>query len=443
MQKEKQTTVEQFQQILADNRTGAKRGIYSICSAHPAVLRASMEQAQADNSILVVESTSNQVDQFGGYTGMTPEHFVAFVHTLAQEVGFPVEKLLLGGDHLGPNAWQTLPAEEAMKHACDLVAAYVKAGYKKIHLDASMFCSDDEGDRTQPLDDSIVAARAAGLCQTAWSTWKSCCPEQAAPLFIIGTEVPIPGGATEEEDTVSPTPAARARQTVNITRAAFYDLGLEAAWERVSALVVQPGVEFGDDQVFHYNRAAAADLSRVVEKHDGLVFEAHSTDYQSEQGLENLVADHFCILKVGPWLTFAYREALFALEHMEQEMLSETQTDCSRLQETLEQVMLDNPKHWQKYYPGSAAQQQFRRKYSFSDRSRYYWTDPRLQRAIEHLMKNLEAHPIPLSLLSQFMPKQFDAVQEGHIQRHPQDLVKFHIREVLRKYSRACAAAKT
>ena len=117
-----------------------------------------MLQAKADGSIVLIESTSNQVDQFGGYTGMVPEQFVAYVKNIAADVAFPFEKVLLGGDHLGPNAWQKENAADAMAKARDLIAAYVKAGYKKIHLDASMYCADDEGDRHKPLADEVFPA---------------------------------------------------------------------------------------------------------------------------------------------------------------------------------------------------------------------------------------------------------------------------------------------
>ena len=109
-------------------------------------------QAREDGSICLIESTSNQVDQEGGYTGKKPVDFVGYVKSIASRVGFPEEMILLGGDHLGPNKWQDLPAREAMNHAKVLVEEYVKAGFQKIHLDTSMFCADDPGDRNGDLD---------------------------------------------------------------------------------------------------------------------------------------------------------------------------------------------------------------------------------------------------------------------------------------------------
>jgi D-tagatose-1,6-bisphosphate aldolase subunit GatZ/KbaZ len=432
------SAADKFVKILAANRAGKRTGIYSVCSAQSTVLEASMLQAKQDKSILLIESTSNQVDQFGGYTGMKPPDFVDYVHGMAAKVGYNKNDILLGGDHLGPNAWQSENAEPAMAKALELIKEYVKAGYQKIHLDASMFCADDEGDRHRPLADEIVASRAAAMAKVAEETHAAFRAGQPAPVYIIGTEVPIPGGALEEEDTVTPTTPADAIKTIDITRAAFEAEGLSDAWNRVCGLVVQPGVEFGDDRVFHYDRDAAKDLSAEIMKQDRLVYEAHSTDYQSETGLAKLVEDHFCILKVGPWLTFGYREALFALSMIEEEILAPKDIELSKLRDVLEAVMLAEPKYWEKYYPGDRAMQTYKRKYSFSDRSRYYWPNEKIQQAVAKLVSNLRENPISLALLSQYMPNQYTAVNEGTIANDVDAIIINRIQDVIGIYARAC-----
>lgn len=122
--------------IFAANRKGARRGIYSVCSAHALVLEAAFEAARDDGSPLLIEATCNQVNHQGGYTGMTPVDFRREVEALAARTGFALEALVLGGDHLGPNPWRHLRAKEAMQEAATMVAAYVAAGFTKIHLDA-------------------------------------------------------------------------------------------------------------------------------------------------------------------------------------------------------------------------------------------------------------------------------------------------------------------
>src|ERR1700761_3766125 len=147
-----------FQDLLSAN---GQRGITSVCSAHPLVIRAAAEQASGERGLLLIEATCNQVNQDGGYTGMQPADFRTFVRGILERAAFPEERLLLGGDHLGPHPWRKLPAEQAMAKAETMIAAYAKAGFAKIHLDASMSCAGDP----DVLPDEIVAKRAARLAK--------------------------------------------------------------------------------------------------------------------------------------------------------------------------------------------------------------------------------------------------------------------------------------
>ena len=427
-----------LQDIVRRHKSGEPLGIYSVCSAHPQVLQAAMIQSLSDESLVCIEATSNQVDQFGGYTGMTPPEFVDKVRSMARQASLPSERIILGGDHLGPNAWQGQPAAVAMERARELVAAYVAAGFTKIHLDASMRCADDPGSADEPLPDEIVGGRAADLCAVAERTCEES-GDPVRPVYIIGTEVPSPGGVNDVEDVLRVTRPEDAERTVSITRKAFLDRGLEKAWERVIAVVVQPGVEFGDSSIHEYDRSRAVDLSRLIENDPNLVFEAHSTDYQTPSALTQLVEDHFAILKVGPWLTFVLREALFALESIECELLGHCRGgELSNLAGTLDQAMLDNPRYWDRYYHGEENQQRLARRYSFSDRCRYYWPDGKVTQAVGRLLENLTTHAPPLSLISQYLPKQYEAIRDGRISPGPRDLIQDKIREVLSVYAAAC-----
>ena len=397
-----------------------------------------MLQAKTDNSAVLVEPTVNQVNQFGGYTGMTPAQFISRVRDIAKDIGLPFTCIIVGGDHLGPNPWKNESAESAMAKSGILVEDFVENGFKKIHLDTSVRCADDLGDPQVPMDDVIVAERAARLCQIAEETHKRVRNRESPPVYVIGTEVPIPGGAAGELNGVAVTTVDSIKQTIEVTKQAFLDKGLEGAWDRVIAAVVQPGVEFGDTTVQEYDRNKAKELVTFVEKIDGMVFETHSTDYQTESKLRELVKDHFAILKVGPWLTFAFREAIFALSRIEEEWLSKRKgVTLSQLQQVLEDVMVENPEHWKDHYRGNDFEKHFARKYSYSDRSRYYWQDKRVQQSLHQLFNNLSDHLIPLTLLSQFMPNQYEAVRNRALTRMPRDLVHHKILEIIGKYSSA------
>jgi D-tagatose-1,6-bisphosphate aldolase subunit GatZ/KbaZ len=424
-----------LRRIIERHKSGAPIGFPSVCSAHPQVLRAAMLQALEDDSPLLVEATCNQVNQFGGYTGATPDQFLREVRMLAAETGLPPERMILGGDHLGPSPWRGEAPETAMAKARDLVRGFVEAGFTKIHLDASMSCA---GDPT-PLPDEWVAERSAQLCRTAEDAWTSTRPGRTAPVYVIGSEVPTPGGALEELDRPRVTEPDGMELTLLNARRAFRSRGLESAWERVVAIVVQPGVEFGSDDVADYSRPAAARLSKAIDPHDGLVYEAHSTDYQTESALREMVEDHFCILKVGPSLTFALREAVFALAAIERELSAVRPTgSASRIEEMLESEMLREPSHWRDHYIGGESAAAFERRFGFSDRIRYYWPRRAVAEALDRLYSNLSSRPLPLPLISQFLPDQFRKLREGSLAGTPQELARDKVRDVLRVYGRAC-----
>jgi len=424
-----------LQTLIREHHEGRAIGIPSVCCSSPQVLLAAMEAALAHGAPLLVEATSNQVDQFGGYTGMKPADFVAYVHDLATKIGFPLERLILGGDHLGPNTWQNLPPDEARDKARVLIADYVSAGFHKIHLDCSMSCAGDP----KPLPDAVVAARSADLALVAERAAAQA--GLAPPVYIVGTEVPIPGGEASLGGGVQVTSPQAAAATLEAHRKAFMALGLNSAWERVIALVVQPGVDFDHSSVQQYAPEKAAELSSFIAGHPGLVFEAHSTDYQTEHALHRLVRDHFAILKVGPAATYALREACFALAAIEDQLLPAERR--SGLVEVLDQCMQIAPHHWQKHYAGSPAELRMLRRYALSDRSRYYWGDPAVQQALETLYANLEETGIPLPLLSQYLPEQVEPVQLGQLAPRAADLARHKVSLVLARYMRACHHNKT
>lgn len=425
-----------FLEIIAEHKHGIHQGIFAVCSAHPVVLETTIKHASTVGYPLLIESTSNQVNQYGGYTGMTPSQFSRFIMGLCQKHNFHERRLLLGGDHLGPYPWRDQPATIALQKACQMVKDYVAAGYGKIHLDTSMHCGDD--DPTKPLASRRIAERAATLCLAAEQASVENKESTNKPLYVIGSEVPSPGGLPSSEEKLSVTSVADLDETIQLTHNTFIERGLESAWDRVVAIVVQAGVEFGDQTIHSYDRSKTTDLRQFVERENRFVFEAHSTDYQTLISLKEMVEDHFAILKVGPELTFAYREAIYALELIERQIASTLViTNPSEISDVVDRVMSDNPNNWQDYYSGSAAEVAFSRRFSMSDRIRYYWSDQEVVIAVRRLFDNLTSVEIPLSLLSQYMPVQYKKVRNGTLPASPQAWVEDHIFSVLSKYASA------
>ncbi|MDO4643357.1 MAG: class II D-tagatose-bisphosphate aldolase, non-catalytic subunit [Cardiobacteriaceae bacterium] len=417
---------------IAEHKKGNRGGIVSVCSAHPAVIAVAADLARRTGEILLIESTSNQVDQFGGYTGLTPQQFITQTREFLAEHCPDAPTAVFGGDHLGPNRWQHLPPEEAMQNSEELVRQYVAAGYDKIHLDCSMSCTGDP----VPLPDEIVAERAARLCRIAEDTRKNM--KDAVPLvYIIGTEVPVPGGAKETLHEVSPTSPDAARTTYAIHRNTFAAHGLgDDVWQRVIALVVQPGVEFDHNSVIDYQPEQATKLSAVANEFPYAIFEAHSTDYQTAKAFKSLVCDHFAILKVGPALTFAYREAIYALNHIAHEL----GLSAPDVQEKAEQLMLAAPEQWQKYYHGDAQTQKLLRHYSLSDRIRYYWSQPQLDEAVQGLLAAFGDSPLPFGLAHQYLPQAVEICHDNKAALTTKNLIFFNIYAALEPYFTAVSS---
>ena len=447
-----ETTTGLLLDLVRANRAGERVGLPSVCSANRFVLEVSLRQAARDGTVALIESTCNQVNQYGGYTGLTPADFVTFVAGIADSQGFPRGAVIVGGDHLGPYPWRAEPAATAMAKAGELVRRCVLAGYSKIHLDCSMRLDGDPGTEGDALDDETATARTAELAAIAEAACAESDVGTPAPVYVIGTEVPVPGGEQAAQAGPVPTTVEHVERTVGLARDAFAAAGLAGAWERVIGLVVQPGVEFGDQVVYDFDPVAARPLAELVGRLPHLVYEAHSTDYQAPAALAALVEAHFAVLKVGPALTFALREAVFGLAAIETELYGGGDGDTShggrqvgpvvpsRLRQVLDETMLAHPEHWRQYYSGDERELRLARDFSYSDRVRYYWPQPQLGDALQRLLKNLAERPIPPTLLSQYLPDQYRAWRAGELGDRPQpaELIRHAVLVALDPYAAAC-----
>jgi D-tagatose-1,6-bisphosphate aldolase subunit GatZ/KbaZ len=389
-----------------------------------------MDVARERNQALLVEATANQVNQSGGYTGFKPAAFVDLIAELARDAQLPIEKILIGADHLGPHVWRQESAAIAMERAEDLIVECIGAGFRKIHLDTAVACADDD----PPLSVEIAARRAARLCRAAEAAAQK---QPYRPLYVIGTEVPVPGGGLNaERSEVKVTDPTELSLMLDCFADAFGAAGLAEAWRRIVAVVVQPGVDFGDRQVAVYRTHEAAELSAAHAKLDGsMVYEVHATDYQPADAIAQMIRDHFTLLKVGPSLTFAMRESLYKLGEIESRLPEIDRP--ARLSEVLERTMLQKPEFWQAHYHGSEGELFFLRHNSLRDRIRYYWHEPAVKEAVAQLIRNLR-RPIPLTLLRRFLPEISDQVECDLLPAEPRAVVKAYIRRALEPYVRVC-----
>ena len=417
----------QLNELAQSYRYGKARGIVSVCSAHPIVLRAAIRHGLQINSTILIEATCNQVNQDGGYTGKRPKDFVKLVERIAAEEGLPADQLILGGDHLGPNPWKFLNQEQAMRKASELVKNYVSAGFNKIHLDTSMGCKDEPN----RISDELSAIRATKLLGIAEITAKK--NNLPPPHYVIGTEVPAPGGANHLLNKVIPTTSKNATKTIEMHLNKINIEGYSDVIPRIIGVVVQPGVEFGNQNIVLYDRKKTTLLKKILTDYPNLIFEAHSTDYQGGHRLSELVQDGFLILKVGPELTFSLREGLYGLDLIASELFGSYGN--RPLYKTMEELMVSNPSHWKDYYFGTNIEKRLLRHYSLSDRIRYYWNTETAINAVDELYNTIRGKKIPYTLIKQFLPSE---TKFADIPLEPSNLLISKITQNLQVYSKAC-----
>ena len=102
--------------------------------------------------------------------------------------------------------------------------------------------------------------------------------------------------------------------------------------------------------------------------------------------------------------------------------------------EVLEEEMLEDPASWKDYYHGNPGELKMKRRYSYSDRCRYYFARSKVKKAREKLMENLSRSSIPLYLLSQYMPVQYAKIREGKLLSTAEALVEDKIQDVMDRY---------
>jgi D-tagatose-1,6-bisphosphate aldolase subunit GatZ/KbaZ len=291
--------------------------------------------------------------------------------------------------------------------------------------------------KNSALSNITIAERSARLCavaEKAFAERKKKNPNCKTPVYVIGSEVPIPGGTEVTEDSVVTSPS-QCQETYETFKEVYGRHGLSDAFNRVLALVVQTGAEFGDSNVSQYKSDFA--LSDYGKKNLPFLFEGHSTDYQLPENLKAMVQDGIAILKVGPALTFALREALFGLEQIEEEFFPSVLKEKSGFAKVLEQSMLDSPKNWKNYYHGSDEQIRLARKYSYSDRARYYLNGEEVEKSLNLLLRNINSLEVPPGLFSQYLPREYDALIRHGMRVSAEDLIYQHIGFSLEGYYQA------
>jgi D-tagatose-1,6-bisphosphate aldolase subunit GatZ/KbaZ len=251
-------------------------------------------------------------------------------------------------------------------------------------------------------------------------------------MFVIGTEVPPPGGARADEhgDIAATTPASAAA-TMAAHIAAFQAAGLADVVAQIGGLVVQPGVEFSPMQVHDLPMQRDPRLLTALADYPGICLEAHSTDYQHPAVFPRLAQLGFAFQKVGPALTFAYREAIYALDSLRQQAGWAT---TEPLFTTMERLMLADPGYWTGHYHAASGDLRVQRHFGLADRIRYYWPLPEAAAAVSAVLHDLENRALPTPLLWQGFTPAVIAQAQTIAAPLPQALIQASIQAALMPY---------
>ncbi len=389
-----------IQSVIEQNRDGATIGLPCFCTANEMVLRTLFECCATHDVPAVIEASSNQVNQDGGYTGMSAADFSQWIGLLSAEYGVANERLVMSGAHLGPRPWSHLSPKDALDKTKNLVKDFAAAGFRKIHLDAPVACNEEQ----QP-DLQTLATRTARLCEIA----EKHSPHPDQLVYVLTAPMTEPAFESNFSTEAHRAPPATNAEQLNTTLAAYQEAfikqGLRHAWTKVVSIDAYLGIGFDHFSVHPLRENPIRRLSTEIMKHDGLSLSATSVDYQSSRNLSTLVENHVVFLKTGPELTFRMRESIFALATIAQQIAV---TDTPDIIAVIDSAIIEHPADWAPYFTGDIAIRKQLHHYSFSDRLRYYWNFPDVRSQLLKFISSLDTIKLPEALVSQhFLAKEF------------------------------------
>jgi D-tagatose-1,6-bisphosphate aldolase subunit GatZ/KbaZ len=418
--------------IMGVNRGGEKKGIYTVDSQNSTVQEAYLRQALADGSPALFEICADMLDPHGQSGKIIPDDFIANIRQIAVKTGFPRDRIFFGVNDLSPSLWQDEPVVSAMKKTCTFISDLVSLGSNILGIHAGMPLKGDPADKLLSQEEIIL--REVALYQAAESA-AAALPDEEKPLYVIDVH---PGqGMTEDQTNIIH------KEDVEIAVDRFAKTamaaGLPEMKERLLAVRIFLGAGYDSEKIVPFDSSLINELGGCVYGDKPVVLEVQRTDFQPQTVLDQLVDNHFAFMRIGQELTYTMREALFSMAMMENEtMIGKPGVYLSNFIIELDRAMQSAPRHWQKYYTGNGFEQLIARKYSLYDRSRFYWEDKEVRKTKKRLFDNLIEYPIPLTVMRQFMPRQYERVVAGELENKPDALVMDAVRYALRRYSRAC-----
>ena len=343
------------------------KALPSFCTSNIDVIESILFFCNIKKLPCLIESTSNQVNQHGGYTNKTPKMFVKEISSLRKKIKFDSKRLFLGGDHLGPLPWGKKNKNIAIKNSISLINDYLSENFCKIHVDTSIKCKNDKF-----INSEIVFNRTSEILNN-----DSIKKKIKNRLLVVGTEVPLAGGGDNKN--LIRTSTKQIETEVFNFKKIFQKLNLRNSF---FGLVIEPGMKYKHSKITKPNFTQFGNKKNISKKNN-FFYEAHSTDYQSKKILRQLVKNNFRFLKVGPELTYNYARSLFFMENIEKKKIK---LKNSNIKKTIFFSMLKNKKYWNGYYIKKKPELFLNSKL---DRMRYYFDTKEVKNSVGILRRNI------------------------------------------------------
>jgi len=393
------------------------KALPSFCTSNIDVLNSILFFCHIKKLPCLIECTSNQVNQNGGYTNKNPKIFINEILNISKKINFDKNKLFLGGDHLGPLPWKNKNKDLAIKKSIVLIENFLKEEFCKIHIDTSIKCKDDKY-----INNEIIFDRTSKILSHPKIKKKI-----KNKFIIIGTEVPLSGSGDTEKVVV--TKQKQIEDEVRKFRDILKSLKIK---NKLFGLVVEPGMKYNHSSILKPNLSSFSKKKKLSKKNN-FVYEAHSTDYQSQLILKKLVKNNFKFLKVGPELTYNYSRSLFLMHNIEKKIYKKNDSNIKNI---LIASMKKKNKYWKNYYEKKNPKLLI---HSKLDRMRYYFNIKSVESSVKILKKNINQLNIKKikSLLSSDMKKEFLFYNKKNLSNY--DIIKLiFISKSLKKYFKAC-----
>lgn len=393
------------------------KALPSFCTSNFDVIKIIIFFCKIKKLPCLIECTSNQVNQNGGYTKNTPKSFIKKIFKISKNLKFKKKNLYLGGDHLGPLPWKYNSKTIALKNSIKLIGDFLRQNYCKIHIDTSIKCRDDK-----QINNKMIFNRSKEILKTPIIKKRL-----KDKFLIIGSEVPLSGSGDVNKLTV--TSKEQIKGECNQFKKVLKDLKLK---NKKFGLVIEPGMKYMHSKVVVPKFKKFFEIKKIS-KDENFVFEAHSTDFQSQQILTKLVQNNFKFLKVGPELTLNYSKAIFFMHQIEKKFYKKKH---SNIRKVILKSMINNPKYWKDYYKKKNENHFLNSKL---DRMRYYLHVNSVSKSINLLKKNINNITFEknFSLLNQINKKEFLRYQQNKLSNF-EIIQLIYISKVLKKYFLAC-----